>query len=300
MISLVSQKKTALTLWCLCFRLLCKGHKGNALGLVTPHWRDLNVLTRWANGKHHLEAAGEPISRPWFLVTTIVRHFSWRNVTPLMVQDSIYNDLTQLLCPDIVGKVANHVNEIASLTLRKSSSTDEIYSALDSSQESANLTIKQVWSPLVLRLCCSDFQFILEIICLILSSPTLSSTLPYLAKRSLMVDTWHSRGTPARKRRNKSCTAKMKAKILSLDQTFWNCKACEPLQTSAGRLAKNLALMITHEYPTPSPCRYTLHACRISNALMELTEIQLSKSSLPIIATNATNVGNSVSNFAPS
>ncbi len=106
-----------------------------------------------------------------------------------MVQDSIYNDLTQLLCPDIVGKVANHVNEIASLTLRKSSSTDEIYSALDSSQESANLTIKQVWSPLVLRLCCSDFQFILEIICLILSSPTLSSTLPYLAKRSLMVDT---------------------------------------------------------------------------------------------------------------
>ena len=40
----VSQKKKALTVWCLCFRLLCKGHKGNAFGLVTPHWRDLNVL----------------------------------------------------------------------------------------------------------------------------------------------------------------------------------------------------------------------------------------------------------------
>ena len=42
----VSQKKTALTVWCLCFRLLCKGHKGNAFGLVTPHWRNLNVLTQ--------------------------------------------------------------------------------------------------------------------------------------------------------------------------------------------------------------------------------------------------------------
>lgn len=47
-----------------------------------------------------------------------------------------------------------------------------------------------------------------------------------------MVDTWHSRGTPARKRRNKNWAALKdvplqfwKRKILSLDQTFWICKS---------------------------------------------------------------------------
>ena len=134
----------------------------------------------------------------------------------------------------------------------------------------------------------SDFRFIL-------SSPSLSSTLPYLAKRSLMVDTWHSRGTPARKRRNKNWATSKTYLCYSGSERFWvwiklfgTAKARESLQSfalicsgwilplkSAQKLKDGSASVANHcklaknRCPTASPCRYTLHACRISKSWLQ-------------------------------
>lgn len=68
-----------------------------------------------------------------------------------MVQNSKYNDITQLLRPlDILGKVANHANEIASLTLAEKSLAQLTIVHWIPAKSLEDLTGKQVWTPLVL------------------------------------------------------------------------------------------------------------------------------------------------------